>query len=464
MIRVFIIFMLSCGVLRADTFRAGAATSNITPPLGVSINGGFRDRRATHIHDELHARCLVLDDGTTKLAFAVVDSCMVATEVIDAAKKSIEEHIGIPPTHVMISATHTHEAPASASVFQSDADPTYQKFLATRISDGVRRAANNLAPAQVGWGSFDAPDNVFNRRWKLKPGTVPVNPFGSPNDQVKTNPLPGSPDLVEPAGPTDPQVWAVSMRAPDGRHIALLANYSLHYIGGESPGNISADYYGMFCERIATRLKAEHQDPPFVAMMSNGTSGNINNISFRTPRPPRHPFEQMRNVADDVAEKVEAVRDLKYAGSAKLSAKTTTLSLKVRKPAADEIDRANKILASSPIPMQTSPEGIYARETLAMAQYPDEVTLTLQVLRIGDLAIAAVPCEVFVEIGLDLKKRSPVKPLFTISLANGYYGYLPTPEQHQLGGYETWRARSSFLETEASSKITAKLMELLAAN
>ena len=55
----------------------------------------------------------------------------------------------------------------------------------------------------------------------------------------------------------------------------------------------------------------------------------------------------------------------------------------------------------------------------------------------------------FVEIGLEIKKKSPLKPTFTIELANGYNGYLPTPEQHELGGYETWRARSSYLEVDA---------------
>jgi hypothetical protein len=110
----------------------------------------------------------------------------------------------------------------------------------------------------------------------------------------------------------------------------------------------------------------------------------------------------------------------------------------------------------------TTAEEIYARETVQMAGYPDEVSIILQALRIGDLAITAIPCEVFAEIGLELKKKSPIKPEFTIQLANGYNGYLPTPAQHALGGYETWRAKSSYLEVGASPKITAKLLELLA--
>ncbi len=87
--------------------------------------------------------------------------------------------------------------------------------------------------------------------------------------------------------------------------------------------------------------------------------------------------------------------------------------------------------------------------------------LLLQAIEIGDLTIVAAPCEVFVEIGLELKRKSPIQPTFTVSLANGYNGYLPTPEQHELGGYETWRARSSYLETGASRKIVAAVLELL---
>ena len=108
-----------------------------------------------------------------------------------------------------------------------------------------------------------------------------------------------------------------------------------------------------------------------------------------------------------------------------------------------------------------SPDEVYARETVLMNDFPSEVTLILQALRIGDVGIAAIPCEVFVEIGLDLKKNSPRKPSFTISLANGYNGYLPTVEHFQLGGYETWRARSSYLETNAAPKIYDAVLGLL---
>lgn len=464
----FIVVAVLMSVLSPVTFaapdaplRAGAATSNITPPLGTSIAGNMTERRATHVHDELHARCLVLDDGTTKLAFAVVDSCMIPKDLVDDAKAIVAERTGIPATHVLISATHTHEAATATPVFQSEPDRAYPKFLAARIADGIQRAANNLEPAQIGWTSTQAPEHVFCRRWHLKPGVAIPNPFGG-TDLVKMNPPPGSTDLVEPAGPIDPEVYIVSVRSTSGRPIALLANYSLHYVGGEGPGAISADYYGMFAERVATLLSAEHQDPPFVGMMSNATSGNINNINFREARVPRKPYEQMRAVAEDLATKVaKAAQAVQYLDGVTLWARASTLKLGVRKPTADEVKRAESILSRSEHPVQTSLDGIYARETVAMAKYPDEVPVTLQVLRVGDLTIGAIPCEVFAEIGLELKAAAKPAPYFTIELANGYNGYLPTPEQHKLGGYETWRAKSSYLEVDASTKIVAELRRLM---
>jgi neutral ceramidase len=443
------------------SFRAGAATSNITPRLGTSINGYFNDRQARHIHDELHARCLVLDDGKTKLAIVVCDSCMIPREILDAAKRRIEEQYKLPASHVLISSTHTHTAPTSAPVFQSDPDAQYVSLLVERIADGVGRAINNLAPAKIAWGVGREPNQVFNRRWKMKPGTIPPNPLGGTNDVVKMNPPIESPNLIEPAGPTDPEVSILSVQSATGRPIALLANYSLHYVGTGRDWEVSADYYGAFAERVAQLLGAEHLDPPFVALLSNGTSGDINNINFRKKRAAAAPYEQMHAVADAVATEARRVcGTLQYRDWVPLEAAETELKLGVRRPDGGEVARAETILAKANGKELTTPEQIYARETMLLKDYPEQVPVIIQALRIGDLGIAAIPCEVFAETGLAIKRDSPFKPTFTIELANGCSGYLPTPEQHKLGGYETWRARSSFLETEAAPKICSTLAGL----
>lgn len=446
----------------ARPLRAGAATSNISPWLGMSINGNMHDGKTGVVHDELHARAIVLDDGATRIAFVVCDSCMVPREIVAAAKQRIAERTAIAPDHVLISATHAHSCPTAAPVFQSEPDAAYREFLVARIADAVQRAANNLEPARIGWGVGRNDRQVFNRRWKMKPGTIPADPFGRTTDRVKMNPPPASPNLIEPAGGTDPDVSIVSVQSLEGRPIALLANYSLHYVGGVGSKNASADYFGAFADRVQELLKADRLDPPFVAIMSNGTSGDINNVNFRSPRPRSGPYQQIRKVADELAqEAVRVAREIEYRDSVRLDARTAELELGVRKASADELSRAEALLSKAPGPdLKTVPE-VYAREAVLLSKYPNTVPVTIQALRIGDLGIVAIPCEVFVEIGLRLKAESPFKPTFTIELANGYNGYLPTRDQHALGGYETWRARSSYLEVDAASKITDTALELL---
>ena len=277
------------------------------------------------------------------------------------------------------------------------------------------------------------------------------------------NPTPESPNLVEPTGPVDPQLSFLVVKTIDNRPLALLANYSLHYVGTESDLEISSDYYGAFCKFVRERLGSRESDQPFVAIMSNGTSGYINNISFRKKRPPQAPYAQIRAVAKALADHVsEACAQLEYHEWLPLEARQKEINLGVRHPDAADLARSEAILREAGSRPVASAAEVYAREGVLLDRYPATVPVVLQVIKIGDLRIAAIPCEVFAEIGLEIKKRISPKPAFTIELANGYNGYLPTPEQHALGGYETWRARSSYLEVGASPKIVSALMELFA--
>jgi len=440
--------------------QAGAATSNITPWLGEGIVGGWSAPPAQHIHDELHARCLVLDDGTTRIALVLADSVGIPREVFDDAKRQLHEHADLDPSRVLMAATHTHSATSSRprNVLAPEAELNdYQRFLARRIADGVRCAINNLEPAQVAWGSASVPDQVFNRRWLMKPGTPLPNPFGG-LDRAKMNPGQRNPALLEPSGPVDPQVCFLSVQSTAGRPIALLANYSLHYVGGTGPRHISADYFAVFADRVQQLLDADRLDPPFVGIMSNGTSGNINNINFAGEPERRKPYEKMRIVANQVAEAVVAASGKQtHRSDVTLDMRQQLLQLAVRKPTAEQLQRAKDLLAAPERPDNLPHERTYAERTLLQAESPDQVEVVLQTLRIGELGIAAIPFETFVETGLELKARSAFKPTFTISLANGTYGYLPTPEQHELGGYETWLGTNK-VEKEASSKIRDALL------
>ncbi|MGB4400431.1 MAG: hypothetical protein WBJ10_13755 [Daejeonella sp.] len=436
----------------AKVFRAGAATNNITPKIGTSINGNMKDITVKQIHDETHVRCIVLDDGQTRLAILTADVCMVYREQLDEAKQRAEQITGIPVENMMMSATHTHSGGTACSLFQSDPDKEYLKFLTERIADAVVRANNNLIPARIGWDTGSEPTLVFNRRWRQSPVEI-KNPFGGV-DLLSTHPVE---DI------TDPGLPVISIQTPEGHPIALLANYSLHYVGGTGPGEISADYFGMFAERMKKLLQADSvKYPPFVAILSNGTSGNINNVNNKGNRLSLPPYVRMQQVANIVAaEAYKVYQNIKYQDWISLSSAQEEIVLGVRLPDRKEIDRAKEIILNAKSPIMDSREEIYARETMLLKDFPKQVPLILQVFRLGDLAIAAAPCEIFVEIGLEIKSKSPFKTTFTTSLANGYNGYLPTPEHHKLGGYETWRARSSYLEVNASNKVTPLLFKLL---
>ena len=175
--------------------RAGAATSNITPPIGALRVGGFAPYPTTHINDELHARCLVLDDGRTKLALVVCDLLGFHRSVSIEARRLIQEAVGIPPGNVMISATHTHSAgnALGTSRYENEQElDDYQRFLARRIADGVQRADNLLRPAEVAFRSVDLPEPILNRRWFWKEGKARPNPFGKIERAYKTG-APGGP-------------------------------------------------------------------------------------------------------------------------------------------------------------------------------------------------------------------------------------------------------------------------------
>ena len=460
----------------APGLRAGAATSNITPELGLRIVGGFAPYPAEHVHDELHARCLVLDDGRTKLALVVCDLLGLHRSLSIEARRLIQEGTGIPPENVMISATHTHSAASALGSNRYGNDQPlddYQRFVARRIADGVRRAVNLLRPAHVAFGTVDVPEHLNNRRWLMREGKTPLNPFGK-MDRVKMNPTPGSADMLEPAGPIDPTVSFIALREPDGRPISVYAAYSLHYVGGVGPRHISADYYGVFCETLKKLHGSDDAGTPFVALLANGTSGDINYTSFRTPRPRKQPYEQINYVARDLAGKVNAaLATVTWKDKAELAARFREPGIPWRTIDAELLQWARDVETKAPrlpkgdVPVgakwPTTPDYVqrlsYAGRVQALAGSEQPTKIPLQVLRIGDICIGTSPCETFAEMGLEFKKRSPFPQSFMVELNHGYIGYLPTPRHFELGGYETWPG-TNYLEPQASVKMLDSLIEM----
>jgi neutral ceramidase len=457
--------------------RAGADRSDITPELGTVMPGSFVPVTGQRVHDPLYVRTLVLDDGTNRIAVVVCDIVALPLSVCDQAKKWATELTGLPGSHIVMAATHTHSGGSarrrsgSDSItqvldmdgFTDSSEPLtpYQNFLARRVADSVQSAIQRLEPARIGWGAGREPAPLFNRRWYVKSELNRRNPFGGV-DEVRMNPAPASADLIKPAGPTDPEIVFLSVQSKSGRPIAVLANYSLHYVGGVTPRTFSADYYGMFAERMGEMLGATRQDPPFVAMMSNGTSADVNNINFPQGVVPGEPYVKMRQVANKVAAEVyRAYQSVTYQEWVKIDARYEELPLRPRQPTPEMVAHARQLLEHPPAkPLWHPLEAMYARWLLLSLDAPKTLRVPVQAIRVGNVGIGTVPAETFAEMGLELKARTPFEKSFTMSLANGWFGYMPTAAQHELGGYETWLGVNR-LEKEAASKIVSTLLSMM---
>lgn len=456
----------------AAPLKAGAAVADITPKeLPMNMPGGFSANPATSVHDPLSARALVLDDDKTAFAWVVIDNLGVPKKVVAEAKAAAAKATGIPVEHILVSGTHSHsavnpadEAPApDAKLSDREAKAVaYRKVMFDGIVEAIARAHAAKRPAAVGMGASPLPGEVFNRRWFLKPGKMPLNPYGQ-LDQVKMNPG-TSPDVLDrPAGPTDPDVSVLSLIDAKRKPLAVFANYSLHYVGGIPAGQVSADYYGEFARLMPSRFPG---GDGFVAAMSNGTSGDINNTPFGVGRGPREPFEQVRIVAGEAADAAwKAARAIeKHRSDVTLGVKFRKVTLKYRRPTEEQLLNAKAVLAmkdKEAIERLPRLAQHYAANAVAAANRPEEtVDVIVQAIKVGDGVICTVPFETFAETGLELKQKSPFAKTIVVSIANGRHGYLPTPRQHELGGYETWLG-TNLVQKDASEIIVKNLVEMM---
>ncbi|MGD8239785.1 MAG: hypothetical protein PVH68_14595, partial [Armatimonadota bacterium] len=291
-------------------------------------------------------------------------------------------------------------------------------------------------------------------RWIFRPDRMRTDPFGDRTVRAHMHPGYQNPDCIGPSGPPDPALAMLSVQSADGRPMALLANYCMHYYGAKP---VSADYYGEFCRRLGQLVAADGVDPPFVAMMSHGTSGDLHWMDYSKPKDP----PGLAPYADALAHLAhEAWESIEYHDSVPLAMAQTKLTLDRRLPDEKRLAWARAVLAETGDGPPKTQQEVYAREALLLHEEPTR-ELILQAVRIGDLGITAIPCEVYGITGLKLKALSPVRPTMNIELANGGEGYIPPPALHPLGGYNTWPARTAGLERRAEPKIVDAVLALL---
>ena len=375
----------------------GAYAQDITPTkFPISVNGGMQDRQATTAHDRLHARCLVLDDGTTRIAIVVCDSCMIPREVIDEAKAQAQQGDRHPArAHPHLRHAHAH-------------GPDGRRRLPERSGRGLpevprpedrrghrpRRQAPRAGEDRL--GRRQGPDAGLQSPLEDEAGLRPHQTRSADDRQGEDEPRPrGHADLVEPAGPIDPDVSILSVQTADGKPLALLANYSLHYVGGVPA--LSADYFGVFADQMQQPAR-RGQATAFVGIMSNGTSGDINNVNFREAgarqaaarRADPHRRRQRRRRPPSRPTRRSSIRD--WAVARRWPRRRSSWACACRPPR--NVARAKEILAKrrgKKKVLSDAARGLRPRDGAAGQVSRRRCQVILQAIRIGDLGIVANP-------------------------------------------------------------------------
>ena len=458
-----LIFSLLCGLelLHAQNpkIRVGAVAVDVSPPeFPVIQNGGFLENRLNTLADPLHARALVIDEGNNEnaIAIVVVDSCMIPQTICDKAKALANVRTGIAPDRMLISATHTHSAPSVMNhCLGSRKDPKYTEFLPGKIAEAIAGAYERRQPAQVGWTTFDAGAYTANRRWITRPDILFPDPFGEKTVRAMMHPGYANPDYISVSGPTDPSFTLLSFQTTDGKPLAVLGNFSMHYFSGHQ--GVSADYFGQFCRELSERIASGDSD--FVAIQSQGTSGDLWRADYGRSKPDKD--ITLTNYVSQLADFASAaLKKIEYQSSVPLKIAEKRLTIPRRVPDKKRLAWARDTVGEFKGRQPANRPEVYARQAIYLHENPtDEVTL--QAVRIGDFAITAMPNEVYALTGLKLKARSPLTTTMNITLANGATGYIPPPEQHDLGGYTTWPARTAGLEKHAEPQIVDEVLTLL---
>ena len=391
---------------------AGMAKVNITPPVGLELSG-WAFGPSVGISDPLYAKTLLLESNGRRVAIVTADLIGFSTEYATAIRGGIARAVDMNAGDVLLSCSHTHSGPATMFLRRwGEIDEDYVKVVQKQIIDAATRAANGMQEALIGVGKGRADGIGINRR--------------------------GGED-----GTVDPEVGVIRVDNSQGEMVAVLMNYNCHPVAAHNYKNlISADYPG-----YAMGVIEKTKGGKVVALHTTGAAGDINPIQFHDIKYAEQWGNMVGGEALKVAEGLETLSQLQ------LNVVSEQVDLPVRKlPTADElkkmIEEGKKNLAklkqagppaynqlmNAYIPIEWAQEALAVVET---GQAVDHVAMEIQVMRINNALLVAMPGEIFVDIGLNIKKASPYPYTFVVEMANGAIGYLPTRKAFEQGGYET---------------------------
>lgn len=446
--------------------KAGFFETDITPPIGTERAGSYMKVYLENIHDPLKVRAAVFDNGDQKVALVGIDTCFMGFDTVKEVQDEVFKRCGILPANIIIGASHTHSGPALTGMVSLEIQrkmpqdvldlivnrsvapsPGYREWVVKQIITAIVLADFQKEDALFSTGIGHENAVIFNRRFRMK------------NGRSYTHPGKCNPDIIEPAGPVDPDVGVISVWRKDGSFIGCVVNYACHGTCC-STTNISADWINYLQDTIR-KVMGRNAGVVFL----NGACGDVtqvNNLANSTD----FGYQMARKLGTRVgAEVVKVLVSAEPVEFGEISSTQIVLKLKRRKPSAISVKKSWEILrAASPESIEA--KVIFAKERILAANlYRNNPTVEVSVhaIKIGNAIFVSNPAEYFCELGIKIKKRSKFDNTFVVSLANGAIGYVPTKESFAKsgGGYETVLTGYSNLEIEAGDKIADASIQLI---
>lgn len=433
---VVVALVVSLMAEAAGELTAGLAVADITPPQGYRMSGYFHERCSTGVRDPLHAKAIVLRQGEERAVLVFCDLIGLSLNVSNRARKLASEKTGIPASNILVAATHTHTGPLyfgalrkhfhDLAVTKHGSDPhekvDYPQALVNKLVGVIVEAEAAARRVRLEAGTARQIGLSFNRRFHMKDGSVRFNP-GVLN-----------PNIVRPAGPTDPDVGIVLVRDDaDSRPTAALVNFALHLdtVGG----TLYAADYPFYLEQSLRQTLGKG----FVLLFGAGACGDINHIDVT-----RKVRLKTETIGQTLAETVRAALPaLKPVAAPALAVRSTTVNAPLQRYTPAQTARAHKDMLKVGTRELPFLKQVAAYKIMALEMRGGEtIPLEVQALRLGDdAALVGLPGEVFVELGLAIKRASPFRTTLVIELCNDAPGYIPTKKAFAEGSYETVNSR-----------------------
>lgn len=436
--------------------KAGFAETDITPDIGMEAPGGYGKSYHRSFNDRCKVRAVVFDDGNKRVALVGLDLLFVTREIVQVTRTEIEKRCGIKTDAIMIGASHSHSSGPigmndlkifkNASPLVKDlvhnksivSDPGFVQHLKHQIVEAVVQANANRIDAKLAVGVGHEDKVAYNRRLRMK------------NGLTYSHPGIGNPDILDYAGPIDPDVGTVGVWDLKDNLLGVIVNFSCH--ATTNPGGISANWIGSMEQTI--RGATGNASLPVVFMQ--GASGDVTQVDnlakFANPSA-REWWEIVGGRVGAEAYKTLLLIRRGADSNIPLDYRQKVWNIDRRIPSPDKVKRAMEIVVQDPKKIGTT-EWAFAKETVvldALIQNQPQVEVEVQTIQVGPVAFISNPAEYFVQFGLDIKKESHFPFTFVVELANGCVGYVPTEEAfgQNGGGYETRLTSYSNLEISA---------------